>query len=58
MLKVLFLNLTTLYKLMKALYLGIKQKDSEDDHLSGRSAKVTNSWSYTSNPQCFFMAQA
>jgi hypothetical protein len=39
-----------------ALSLGVKQLGHEADHSPPSSAKVNNSWSYTSTPQYIFVA--
>jgi len=39
-----------------ALSMGVKQPGHEADHSPPSSAKIMNTWSYTSNPQYIFMA--
>jgi hypothetical protein len=39
-----------------ALSLGVKRLGLETNHSSPCSAEVKNAWSYTSTPQCFFIA--
>jgi hypothetical protein len=39
-----------------ALSLGVKLPGREADHSSSSSAEVKNAWSYTSTPQCAFLA--
>jgi hypothetical protein len=39
-----------------ALSLGIKRPERETDHSPPYSGEVKNAWSYTSDPQCVFMA--
>jgi hypothetical protein len=40
----------------RALSLGVKWLGCEADHSPPSSAAVKNAWSYTSTPQCAFMA--
>jgi hypothetical protein len=39
-----------------AIFLGVKQLESETDHSTPSGAEVKNAWSYTSTPQYAFMA--